>query len=387
MGNVASNGKCVFQSNQQRNCVWWFLLFLYIIIKYCLENKCYSVSDQLKGYARKCRNLLENDNQRLMSDVKMHSNVRLSEIKEYIKKTTSFESLQLPSQEIMAVENSGYFHGYLGAFENVLSDDINMYKAYIAFRDAKEIDKVRVFKSFLLGNETIEIIKGVSFEIYKGDFVVLFGPSGCGKSTVLNMSLGLETPSKGTIKFLGKDLYLNSDEDERAQLRKKDIGMVYQQSNWVKSLNVIENVYFPLTLRGESVESREKKAWEILDLVDMRKGAYQKPTELSSGQQQRISLARALITDPALLVADEPTGNLDSTAGEEIMNLFRDLNLKGKTVIMVTHDLEYLKYATRSINMADGVVVGEYDQNDSRLKKLSVSKRGNVATNQSTGKS
>lgn len=119
-------------------------VLLYIIIKYCLENKCYSVSDQLKGYARKCRNLLENDNQRLMSDVKMHSNVRLSEIKEYIKKTTSFESLQLPSQEIMAVENSGYFHGYLGAFENVLSDDINMYKAYIAFRDAKEIDKVRV---------------------------------------------------------------------------------------------------------------------------------------------------------------------------------------------------------------------------------------------------
>lgn len=244
-----------------------------------------------------------------------------------------------------------------------------------------------VFKSFLLGNETIEIIKGVSFEIFKGDFVVLFGPSGCGKSTVLNMSLGLETPSKGTIKFLGKDLYLNSDEDDRAQLRKKDIGMVYQQSNWVKSLNVIENVYFPLTLRGESMESREKKAWDILDLVGMRKGAYQAPTELSSGQQQRISLARALITDPALLVADEPTGNLDSTAGEEIMNLFRDLNLKGKTVIMVTHDLEYLKYATRSINMADGVVVGEYDQNDSRLKKLSVSKRGNVATNQSTGKS
>lgn len=242
-----------------------------------------------------------------------------------------------------------------------------------------------VFKSFLLGNEDIEIIKGVSFEIYKGDFVVLFGPSGCGKSTVLNMSLGLETPSKGTIKFLGKDLYLNSDEDDRAQIRKKDIGMVYQQSNWVKSLNVIENVYFPLTLRGESVESREKKAWDILDLVDMRKGAFQAPTELSSGQQQRISLARALITDPALLVADEPTGNLDSTAGEEIMNLFRDLNARGKTVIMVTHDLEYLKYATRSINMADGVVVGQYDQNDSRLKKLSVSKRGNVATNQTTG--
>jgi hypothetical protein len=119
-------------------------VLLYITIKYCLENKCYVVSEQLKGYVRECRNLLENDNQRLMSDVKMHSNVRLSETKEYLKKATSFVSLQLPSQEIMAVENSGYFHGDLGAFEDVLSDDKGIYKAYIAFRDAQEIDKVRV---------------------------------------------------------------------------------------------------------------------------------------------------------------------------------------------------------------------------------------------------
>lgn len=241
-----------------------------------------------------------------------------------------------------------------------------------------------IFKSFELGGETVEIIKGVSFKIFKGDFVVLFGPSGCGKSTVLNISLGLEDPSKGSVKFLGKELYVNNSEDERAQLRKSEIGIIYQQSNWVKSLNVLQNVYFPLTLRGEALDIREKKAWDILDVVGMRKGALQAPTELSSGQQQRISLARALITEPALIVADEPTGNLDSVASESIMTLFRDLNKTGKTVIMVTHDLEYLKYATRSINMSDGKVIGEFDQNDSRLKKMSVSKRGKVAANQTT---
>jgi len=238
-----------------------------------------------------------------------------------------------------------------------------------------------VFKSFKLGEEEVEIIKGVSFKIYKGDFVVLFGPSGCGKSTVLNISLGLEHPSKGTVKFLGKDLYLG-DDDDRAQIRKVEVGMVYQQSNWIKALNVIENIYFPLTLRGESMESREKKAWKILDLVGMRKSAYQIPTELSSGQQQRISLARALITEPSLIIADEPTGNLDSITGEAIMTLFKELNEDGRTVIMVTHDLEYIKYATRSINMSDGLVIGEYKKNDKKLKKMSVSKRGNISVNQ-----
>jgi len=236
-----------------------------------------------------------------------------------------------------------------------------------------------VFKSFVLGIETVDVIKGVSFQINKGDFVVLFGPSGSGKSTVLNMSLGLETPSKGSIKFLGKDLYNSMSDDERAQERKKEIGIIYQQSNWIKSLNVLENIYFPLTLRGESIEKREKKAWDMLDTVGMRQAAYQKPTELSSGQQQRISLARALITDPSLIVADEPTGNLDSTSGEAIMALFQSLNQEGKTIIMVTHDLEYMKYSTRSINMADGVVIGEYTQGDERMKRLSVSKRGGIS--------
>lgn len=232
-----------------------------------------------------------------------------------------------------------------------------------------------IYKSFILGDQEVEIIKGISFEVIEGQFIILFGPSGCGKSTVLNILLGLEIPNKGEVIFLGKSLY-NFNEDERAQIRKKNVGMVYQQANWVKSLNVLENVYFPLTLRGVSQIEREKKAWEMLKMVGMEKGAHQHPTELSSGQQQRVSLARALISDPVLIIADEPTGNLDSKASEEIMELFRQFNERGKTVIMVTHDLEYLKFATKSVNMADGVVVGEYLANDSKLKSLSLSKRG-----------
>lgn len=238
-----------------------------------------------------------------------------------------------------------------------------------------------IFKSFTLGSQVVEIIKGVNFTVNEGDFVILFGPSGCGKSTVLNILLGLEPPTKGTVQFLGKDLY-QSNEDGRAQIRKQEVGMVYQQSNWVKSLNVIENIYFPLTLRGLTQTEREKKAWEMLKLVGMEQGAHQAPTELSSGQQQRISLARALISDPALIVADEPTGNLDSKASEDIMELFKQFNTRGKTVIMVTHDLEYLRYATRSINMADGLVVGEYEANDPRLKGISTSKRGQLSAEQ-----
>lgn len=233
-----------------------------------------------------------------------------------------------------------------------------------------------IFKYFSVGNQQLEILKGISFKIHKGDFLVIFGPSGCGKSTVLNTLLGLEPPTKGVVDFLGKDLYKYSD-DERAQIRKKDVGMVYQQSNWIKALNVIENIRFPLTLSGVSAVESTKKALELLKLVNMEGVTKQAPTELSSGQQQRISLARALVTDPAIIIADEPTGNLDSKAGNEIMSLFKEFNERGKTVVMVTHDLEYLTYATRAVRMLDGKVVSEYDDQDEVLKSMSVSKKRN----------
>jgi putative ABC transport system ATP-binding protein len=234
-----------------------------------------------------------------------------------------------------------------------------------------------VHKTFQVGKNQLEIIKGVSFSINRGDFVILFGPSGCGKSTVLNILLGLEPPTTGTVEFLGDELYQHN-EDDRSEIRKNQVGMVYQQSNWIKSLNVLENVSFPLTLKGVSRPDREAKALEMLRLVDLESGAYQKPGELSSGQQQRVSLARALITDPVLIVADEPTGNLDSKASEEIMHLFKSFNEQEKTVIMVTHDLEYLRFASRAIQMTDGVVVKLYSGSDAELKQYSVSKRGTV---------
>lgn len=235
-----------------------------------------------------------------------------------------------------------------------------------------------IHKTFQVGKNELEIIKGVSFTISRGDFVILFGPSGCGKSTVLNILLGLEPPTSGVVKFLGDELYRHN-EDQRSEIRKTQVGMVYQQSNWIKSLNVLENVAFPLTLKGVPRVEREAKAMEKLQLVEIEGGAYQIPSELSSGQQQRVSLARALISDPALIVADEPTGNLDSKASEEIMNLFKSFNEKEKTVIMVTHDLEYLRFASRAIHMTDGVVIKLYDGSDPELKKYSVSKRGTIS--------
>ena len=194
---------------------------------------------------------------------------------------------------------------------------------------------------------------------------------------MLNILLGLEPPTKGEVVFLGDSIY-KYDDDKRGEIRKRQVGMVYQQANWVKALNVIENVHFPLTLMGVLPEEREKKAWDVLKLVGMESGAYQNPAELSSGQQQRISLARALISNPALIVADEPTGNLDSKASREIMDLFKKFNEENKTVIMVTHDLEYLSYASRAVNVSDGVIIAEYKADDKKLKELSVSKRGNI---------
>lgn len=237
-----------------------------------------------------------------------------------------------------------------------------------------------IYKSFKVGQNEVEIIKGITFQVNRGDFIVLFGPSGCGKSTVLNILLGLERPSKGAVTFLKTDLY-SLNEDDRAQLRKEQIGMVYQQSNWVRSLNVLENVCFPLTLKGMDQAEREPLAMEALRKVEMDHTAEQITSELSSGQQQRVSLARALVTDPSLIVADEPTGNLDSKASSEIMELFKSFNQKGKTVVLVTHDLEYLSYATRSIHMTDGQVIGEYKAGDAKLREVMVSKRGNMVAN------
>ncbi len=235
-----------------------------------------------------------------------------------------------------------------------------------------------VKKSFTVGAQVVPVLKGVSANINMGDFVIIVGPSGCGKSTLLHIILGLEQPSEGTIVFLGENIYNNTTEDYRSDFRKKHIGMVYQQPNWVKSMTVAENVAFPMFLLGMEVEGALTRAKELLTQLRMGDWANYMPSELSGGQQQRVSLARALANNPEIIIADEPTGNLDYQTGQEVMQMLQELNTKQqKTVVMVTHDLEYLKYANTAIKIFDGEIDTIYTGDEiNELFNNSKQKRG-----------
>lgn len=233
-------------------------------------------------------------------------------------------------------------------------------------------------KNFTLGTQTVPVLKGINLTVPQNEFLVITGPSGCGKSTLLHTILGLEIPSEGTVHILNKDIYSGTSEDDRSDFRKTHIGMVYQQPNWIRSLNVLENVAFPLLLQGIAREECLKRAYEELRVIRMETFSQNKPSELSGGQQQRVALARALTPNPEILVADEPTGNLDFSSGQEIMELLVNLNkTKQKTVVMVTHDLEYLKYASNAIQMLDGAIVKTYGKSDiENFQKTIQTKRG-----------
>ncbi|MFH1959638.1 MAG: ATP-binding cassette domain-containing protein [Patescibacteria group bacterium] len=194
----------------------------------------------------------------------------------------------------------------------------------------------------------------------------------------LTLILGLEEPTSGKINILNQDLYGHWDEDERANFRKQNIGMVYQQPHWIRALNVVKNVAFPLSLLGEDKTPRLNKAMEMLKLVGMTQWAEYMPSELSSGQQQKVSLSRALITNPDILIADEPTGNLDYKSGQELMQLLDGLNQRtDKTFLMVTHDLEYIKFAKTTIEMFDGKIKHVYQgKNKHQLLDSLPTKRG-----------
>lgn len=240
------------------------------------------------------------------------------------------------------------------------------------------IEVSNIEKSFEVGSQVVPVLRGVTAKIEMGDFVIIVGPSGCGKSTLLHIILGLEEPSSGTVVFLGENIYNNTTEDYRSDFRKKHIGMVYQQPNWVKSMTVAENVSFPMLLLGMDKESSRARAIELLNKLRMGDWADYMPTELSGGQQQRVSLARALANNPEIIIADEPTGNLDYQTGQEVMQLLQELNTKEKkTVVMVTHDLEYLKYANSAIKIFDGKIDAIYSGSDiGDLQKNSKQKRG-----------
>lgn len=226
-----------------------------------------------------------------------------------------------------------------------------------------------LFKSFKLADDKkVEVLKDISFKLEKADFLVIFGPSGCGKSTLLHSILGLEQPDSGTVEMFSKNLYKNYNRDDRAYLRNQKIGMIYQQSNWVRSLDVVANVAFPLILAGEVKKEAVSKAERILDSLKMAEWSHYHPYELSSGQQQKIALARAVINNPSLIIADEPTGNLDFKSGQMVMKFLADLNKEyQKTIVMVTHDFDYLKYATKIISLFNGELQGIYEGNKKKL--------------------
>lgn len=211
-------------------------------------------------------------------------------------------------------------------------------------------------KTFLVGDNKIRALRDVDLKIYDTDFVIIFGPSGCGKSTLLNIILGIDQPTSGKVTVRNTDVF-KLPEDERAYFRLSKIGMVHQMPYWIKSLTVRENVAIPLIIKGIKEKNALERADAIMEELSIGELANQKPTQLSGGQQQKVGLARALITNPWIIMADEPTGNLDSKSADEIMRILSDLSKKHKrTVILVTHNDKYWEYGNRRIEMIDGKI-------------------------------
>lgn len=199
-------------------------------------------------------------------------------------------------------------------------------------------------------------LSDVSIEIKEGEFVAIMGPSGCGKSTLLNILGLLDNPTEGTYELNGKEMS-KYNESQRTQLRKGMVGFVFQSFNLIEELTVEENIELPLLYMGVSKEERHKRSNEVMKRINIAHRAKHYPQQLSGGQQQRVAIARAIIATPKVILADEPTGNLDSKNGMEVMSLLRELHSEGSTIVMVTHSMRDAEYADRVINLFDGQVV------------------------------
>lgn len=202
----------------------------------------------------------------------------------------------------------------------------------------------------------------VNLEVKEGEFVAIMGPSGCGKSTLLNILGLLDNPTEGSYRLLGQEV-AQLQEKERTRMRKGKLGFVFQSFNLIDELNVFENVELPLTYLGVSASERKERVNEILKRMNISHRAKHMPQQLSGGQQQRVAIARALITHPKLILADEPTGNLDSKNGKEVMELLTELNEEGTTILMVTHSQHDASYAHRTIHLFDGSIVANVNSN------------------------
>jgi putative ABC transport system ATP-binding protein len=212
-----------------------------------------------------------------------------------------------------------------------------------------------LWKTYEMGAEKVHALRGVDLEIRKGEYVAIMGPSGSGKSTLMNLIGCLDSPSKGSYWLAGRQVSA-LDDDELAAIRNKEIGFVFQTFNLLPRATALHNVELPLIYNGTPAEERAERARGALVMVDLSDRMMHKPNELSGGQRQRVAIARALVNRPSILLADEPTGNLDSQTGEEIMALFQRLHDQGNTIILVTHELDIAKHAHRAIFIKDGVI-------------------------------
>ncbi len=218
-------------------------------------------------------------------------------------------------------------------------------------------------KNYIMGKNVLEVLKGLSLEIYRNEYVALMGPSGSGKSTLMNIIGCLDTPTAGKY-ILNRQDVSEMEDNSLAEVRNKEIGFVFQQFNLLPRLTALENVALPLVYGGMSKKLRNEKALHVLDMVNLSDRSHHRPNELSGGQSQRVAIARALVNDPAIILADEPTGNLDTKTSYEIMEIFNTIQSGGNTIVLVTHEEDIANHALRIIRLRDGII-----ENDQKNEK------------------
>ena len=231
------------------------------------------------------------------------------------------------------------------------------------------IDIENITKHYVMGEETVHALRGVTLQIHRNEYLAIMGPSGSGKSTLMNMLGCLDTPSSGRYEFNGKNVS-EMDGDELAAIRNREIGFVFQTFNLLPRSTSLRNVELPLIYAGIDPETREERAAQALCDVGLGDRLQHKPNELSGGQRQRVAIARALVNNPAIVLADEPTGNLDSKTGEEIMLLLENLYQKGNTIILVTHEADIASHARRTIRLRDGLIESDEPAEDKKAESL-----------------
>jgi putative ABC transport system ATP-binding protein len=217
------------------------------------------------------------------------------------------------------------------------------------------IDIDHITKEYVMGEELVRALRGVSLRIHRNEYLAIMGPSGSGKSTLMNMLGCLDTPTAGRYQFNGRDVSVMTD-DELAEIRNHEIGFVFQTFNLLPRADSLRNVELPLIYAGIDPDTRRDRAEQALRDVGLGDRLHHKPNELSGGQRQRVAIARALVNNPSIILADEPTGNLDSKTGEEIMALFEELYQQGNTVILVTHESDIARHARRTVHLRDGLI-------------------------------